>query len=497
VNLHDYLRVLRKRWPLVVATFGISVILGVLITADTTPRYASTLTFFVTTSNQGSAGDAYQGGLYSQQRVKSYADLLTSERLGAAVVGDLGLKMSPVDLVSRVGAIVVPDTVLLRVTVTDTDKAQSLRIAEALGRQFTRLVGQLETPPDAVAAPVKVEVVGGPRLEGKIAPRPLRNMGIAVALGLLLGVGLAILRETLDTTIRSTDALRDISGAPDLVTVAFDVTAKDSPLAVGDDGFSPRAEAFRQLRTNLKFVDVGRPLKILALVSAVPSEGKSTFAANLATTMAAQDGAKILLIEADLRRPKVADYLGVEGSVGLTNVLIGQVGIDDVLQPLGRNDLWVLPSGSIPPNPSELLASPRMHELLEELRSRYDLIILDSPALLPVTDGAVAASHADGSLLIVRHGHTTRAQVHKALDMLAAVDATVIGCGLNMVPGKGGDAYTYQYEYGYGDDTSHRPRLVDQLQEPKHLMPRRTDQPRTTAPRPGARPRRRGRAKVH
>ncbi|GAA3455353.1 polysaccharide biosynthesis tyrosine autokinase [Dactylosporangium matsuzakiense] len=495
MNLHDYLRVLRKRWPFVVITFAVAVVLGVLVTLNTTPRYASTLTFFVTTSNQGSAGDAYQGGLYSQQRVKSYADLLTSERLGQAVVDDLALPMSAVTLVSKVDAIVVPDTVLLRVTVTDTSRDQSLRIAQALGRQFTRLVGQLETPPDAAAAPVKVEVVGGPRLEAApVAPRPLRNMGIAVALGLLLGVGLAVLRETLDTSIRSAEALRDISGAPDLVTVAFDATAKDSPLAVGDAGFSPRAEAFRQLRTNLKFVDVGRPLKVLALVSAVPSEGKSTFAANLATTMAAQDGARILLIEADLRRPKVADYLGVEGSVGLTNVLIGQVGIDDVLQPLGRNDLWVLPSGSIPPNPSELLASPRMHELLEELKSRYDLIILDSPALLPVTDGAVAASHADGSLLIVRYGHTTRTQVNKALDMLAAVDATIIGCGLNMVPGKGGDAYTYQYDYGYGDDTSHRPRLVDQLEEAKHLTGR---QSAASSPRPAARPRRRSRAKVH
>lgn len=471
MELRDFIRVVRKHWWLVLVVMGIAVGAGAVVTIQTPPQYASSVTFFVTTSNRGDVTDAYQGGLFSQERVKSYADLLTSERLARAIADREKLDMSADEITKRISAIALPETVLLKATVTDGSRERADKIAKAMATEFVALIRTLETPPGALAPTVKVEVVGGPRLQLEpVSPRPVRNIGLAALLGLLLGLGLAVLREILDTTVKSQELLRELSGAPTLVTVAFDASAKKAPVVIEGSGHSARSEAFRQLRTNLQFVNVDRPLKALVLVSAVPGEGKSTTAANLAFTLA-QAGSRILLVEADLRRPKVAEYLGVEGAVGLTNVLVGQVELADVIQPWGRSGLFILPSGSTPPNPSELLASQTMTSLLETMREQFDLVVIDAPALLPVTDGALLAARADGALLVVRHGHTTRAQVTSAMAILDAVDAPLLGSVFNMAPRKGGDAYTYHYGYGYSDRTEARPRLVDQSPEVADAVP--------------------------
>jgi capsular exopolysaccharide synthesis family protein len=463
VELRDYVRMLRKQWLLISLVVGLALAGGAAFTLAATPQYAANVTFFVTTSGAGAGGvaDAYQGSLFSQQRVKSYVDLLGSERLAKAIVEKEGLTRTPADVASRITAVAVPDTVLLQATVTDSSPAQAQRIASAMSAQFIELVREFETPPGGRSATVKVEVIEGPQVgSSPVSPRPVRNLGMALVLGLMLGAGLAILRETLDTTIKTGDDLRKMVDVPTLATIAFDGNAKSAPLVAHGSAQGPRAEAFRQLRTNLKFLDVDRPLKAIVVTSAVPDEGKSTTTANLAITMA-QAGHKVLLIEGDLRRPKVVEYLGLEGAIGLTNVLVGQVDIDTVLQPWGRDGLWVLSSGSIPPNPSELLGSQNMAELMQVLRQRFDVILVDAPPLLPVTDAAVAAGTADGVLLVVRHGHATRAQVETAVETLRGVDAYLAGAVLNMAPAKGGDGYAYAY-----DD---RPGARQRLDEARHV----------------------------
>jgi len=229
-----------------------------------------------------------------------------------------------------------------------------------------------------------------------------------------------------------------------LAGVPYDTTAKTEPLLAGEAASSPRAEALRQLRTNLQFVDVDRPVKTLVVTSAVPGEGKSSTACNLAVLFA-ETGQQVLLIDADLRRPRLADYFGLEGAVGLTTILAGRAKTEDVLQRWGTG-LWVLPSGFLPPNPSELLGSQHMAELLEEFRATFDMVILDCPPLLPVTDGAVAAARADGALLLVRSGKTTSTQVTAAANALRSVDARLLGCVVNMVRSDHSDPYHY-YDY--------------------------------------------------
>jgi capsular exopolysaccharide synthesis family protein len=442
VDLKDVLRALRRSWWLVLAAAVTAVGIACGLTATAAPQYATSVTFFVSTPSDGVSA-AYQGGLFSQQRVKSYAELLRGERLARAVAEDGSLGLTPGQIQARTSARAVPETVLLQATVTDPDPARSEKVAKALAERFMALVETLETPPGGRTPTVKVEVVAGPLLDSvPVSPRPARNLALATLLGLLIGAAAAVLRETLDTTVKSAEALSALTTAPALAAIPFDATAKRKPLVMGGNAHSARAESFRQLRTNLQFVDVDRPVKAIAVTSAVPEEGKSTTAVNLAIAFA-EAGSRVLLVEADLRRPRIAEYLGLEGAVGLSNVLAGQVRVDEVLQQWGSHELHVLPSGFIPPNPSELLGSAAMAALLDHQRQSFDMVIIDTPPLLPVTDGAVVAVQADGALLVTRSGKTARVQVTRATAALSAVDARILGCVLNMQPGKTDTPYYY------------------------------------------------------
>ena len=235
--------------------------------------------------------------------------------------------------------------------------------------------------------------------------------------------------------------------------IVFDPDAPKHPLIVHVDPHSPMAEAYRQLRTNLRFIDVTSESRSIVFTSAVPHEGKSSVAANLAITLAAA-GSRTVLVEADLRQPMVAQYLGLEGAVGLTSVLIGSARLDDVVQSWGRPPgLDVLACGPIPPNPSELLGSMGMVNLIRELENRYEHVIIDSPPLLPVTDAAVLSKLTRGAVLVVGAGQVDRDQVSKALDALGAVGAPVLGIVMNRIPSRSLDSYSY-YGYGYGYGSS-------------------------------------------
>ena len=267
--------------------------------------------------------------------------------------------------------------------------------------------------------------------------------------GLLAGVLIAILREAMDTTIRTEPVLRAQADVAVLGVIPFDKSAKSSPLIAPGQVRSVRAEAFRQLRTNLQFLDIENPARVIVITSSGADEGKSTTAVNIAMSFA-DSGSKVLLIGGDLRRPRLSDYLGLERAIGLTNVLAGQVSVGDVLQ-TWKEGLTVLTSGSIPPDPSELLGGLVMKDLLRRLKSNFDMIFIDTPPLLPVTDAAVAARLADGVVVVVRSGKTTKAQLHTTLQKLQHVDAKIFGTVLNMVPTKGADAYGH-YGYGYISD---------------------------------------------
>jgi capsular exopolysaccharide synthesis family protein len=280
-------------------------------------------------------------------------------------------------------------------------------------------------------------------------PRPLLNLAAGVVGGLLLAAGLVALRETLDTTFKTSEALGAFTAMPGLATIPYDKNAPRQPL-ISTDGHSGRAEAFRKLRTNLQFSQVDDPPRIILVTSSVPGEGKTNIAMNLARSLAEAD-VSTCLVDADLRRPCVAPAFGLVQDGGLTTVLIGQARVEDVMQQVAGG-LSVLASGAVPPNPAELLASARMEEVLRELADMYDVVIIDTAPLLPVADTAGLASLTQGALLVVRAGKTNRDQVSTAKESLERVGARVLGTVFSMAPVPKGGRYGRYGAYGqYGE----------------------------------------------
>ncbi|HVH94332.1 MAG TPA: polysaccharide biosynthesis tyrosine autokinase, partial [Nocardioidaceae bacterium] len=359
MELRDYMKVVRRRWRVILTVLLIVVAVASIVTFRTTPEYQSRSRLFVSTTEQ-STSDAYQGGLFSIQRVSSYADLVNGQELAGRVVDDLNLDMEPSELSKEISATVVPDTVILEVSATDPQPRQAQLICQTVAKELTEFVNDLETPPGQRNAPIKASIVDSANLpESPVSPQPIRNLAVAIVLGLLLGIGLAVLRELLDTTVKGHDDIAAITDTPVLGGILFDSNAPKQPLLSDLPTHSPRMEAFRILRTNLQFVDVDRKMKVFVVTSSVPGEGKTSTASN--TALALQNaGQRTLLIDGDMRRPQLSTLFSLEGSVGLTSILLGRISLGDAVQEHRASGLHVLTSGSLPPNPAELLQSDAM-----------------------------------------------------------------------------------------------------------------------------------------
>lgn len=454
----DALRAVRKHWILVIVAVILGLCAGGYRVASATPKYMSSVDFFISTpaSNDASALAADQ---FATRRVNSYVRLAHSDKLADLIRNDTKLRVPSTSISREISASADLNTVLLKVRVVDLSKTRSLQIASSIATQFPAMVSQIDTV-GLKSENVRLTVVSGPRLSSfAIRPSKTVNLGLGLFVGLLIGIAIAVLRELLDTTIRNPEALRSVGGHPVLGTTPFDNAAKTEPLLIGGQVRSTRAESFRQLRTNLQFMNVDRPTRVIVVTSSVATEGKSTTSANLAL-MFAETGRRTLLIEADMRRPRVTEYLGLERSVGLSNVLAGQVDIEAVLQEWGEGNLSLLSGGTVPPNPSEILGSQGMVDLLAKLRDRFDVIIVDTPPLLPVTDAAVASVLADGVVVVVRFGKTTRAQLSSAIRSLEAVDARILGTVFTFTPARVSAAQGGYDGYGYYEDPSGPPTAV-------------------------------------
>ncbi|GIH71413.1 polysaccharide biosynthesis tyrosine autokinase [Sphaerimonospora thailandensis] len=438
-----YIRLVRRNWLFLLLSLLIGVGVAVVVTVNTPPKYPATISMLVSgDEKEGGVAAALQAGALSQQRVRSYATLLTSRR----VIGQIAAGRDVPELQANITAEVIPDTALLRATVTDTDPARAAQRANALGAAFTKLIDQIERPSPGSRPTVRVTVVDRAEIpRAPVSPKPSVNVALGVLLALFVGIGALTLRDRLDTSVKTSDELRQVAKIPVLGVIGYERDARRHPLILRGDGRSSRSESFRSLRTNLQFIGVDSQPKSLVVTSCLPNEGKSSTSTNLAITLA-QAGWRVILVDADLRRSRIADYLGIEGAVGLTDVLIEKAHLHEAVQAWGRPGLSVLPSGQVPPNPSELLGSKGMRAVLARLTQDYDMVILDAPPLLPVTDAAALGAVCDGALLVVRYGKTRREQVTRAVELLSSVNARLVGAVLNFTPVKQ-DGY-----YGYGYD---------------------------------------------
>ncbi len=451
MELTDYLTIVRKRWVSIVLVTVLALAGAIALSLISQPTYQASSQVFVSVSSAGTASDLLQGSAYSQNQVKSYTDLVTSPRVLAPVIEKLGLGVTPEVLAKSVTADSPLNTVLINITVTSTVPKSASDIANAIAESLGTQVAELEKPSSGAASPVKVSTVRTASVPLVAAsPKKVRNAALGLVLGLLLGFGIAVLREILDTKVRNEADVHKVTETSIIGTVHYDPDAPDHPLIVQTSPQSHRAESFRRLRTNLQFIDIADHPKTIVVTSSLPGEGKSTTSINLAITLA-DAGARVVLVDADLRRPSVAEYMGLEGEVGLTTVLIGRAAVLDVVQPWGNGQLHVLPSGQVPPNPSELLGSRSMVNLLEKLTQLYDIVLIDTPPLLPVTDAAILSKLTGGALLVVGADKLQRHQLADAMGSLETVGARVLGLVLNRVAKASSDSYMY---YDYSSDAA-------------------------------------------
>lgn len=458
MELRDYLRILHRNWVLILILTILGGAGGFGYAATQTPQYQSTTRLYVSVqadSADAATGDLVQGTTFARQIVASYVDVVTSALVLQPVIDELDLDMSVGSLASHVTAEAPLNTVNVNITVTSTGARQSAVLADAIAASLVEAVQTTLEPPvaDGASSPVRLTVVQ-PAVEPTtpFSPRVPVIVTVAALFGLVVAVLIAILRNALDTRVRTLLDLEQLTDAPLLGGIAYDPEAPKRPLIVQEDPRSPRSESFRALRTNLQFLNVEGGPKLFVVTSAGPGEGKSTTTANLAIALA-ETGARVALLDGDLRLPRIADYMGIEGGLGLTDVLIGRVEVADVLQKWGRGQLFVLPSGPVPPNPAELLGSVAMSQLLATLTEHFDYVIIDAPPLLLVTDAAVLSKFTRGALMVAASGKVKKQEFEGALRTLQTAGGKLVGVIMTMLPTRGPDSYGYG-AYAYGGDSA-------------------------------------------
>lgn len=447
MDLHDFVRLVRTRWVTICITAVVTLIGAIIYTVVTTPLYEASTRLFVSTTSGQTTNDLYQGNRLSQDRVLSYTELVMGTTLAQRTIDRLNLDMSAGELRENVVAKSKPGTVLINVSVVDESPVRARDIANALSDEFVAMVRELETPARGGTPEARVVVEQRATIPGSpVVPKPLRNIAMGFALGIMLGVGIAVLRGLLDNTVKDKEILEELTSSGVVGMVPFDKTRRQDPAITFEADSSPTAEAFRKLRTNLKFLSVDDPPRLIVVTSSVPNEGKSTTSINIALALAEADH-RVLLVDGDMRKPSLDKYLDVVGSAGFSTVLSGAASLDEVVQESKFPRLSILASGPIPPNPSELLGSTAAKKSLSEMRVRYDYVIIDTPPVLAVTDSSILSAEADGALILARAGKTKREQLTHAVETLNDVGAKILGTILTMVPTSGRSAYSYGYYY--------------------------------------------------
>jgi succinoglycan biosynthesis transport protein ExoP len=498
LELRHYLHVLRRRFPVVVLVMVLAVGAALAFDFTSTRIYSASAEVLLTTASSQTIFNNGQTTVDSVD-VPTQVTVMESSPIKSTVNRRLGADAGKVSSVSiaQVGLTNVIDATvespdpavakraadLYAQTYVATRRSQDVDSLLAAGnevqKKLTQIQGQINALPptagtdrttlaseydvfkqqlDQIQANAAVQS-GGAQVVGPaqvptspVKPQPIRDAALAGVLGLLLGVGLAFLAEYLDDKIHTTD---DVGRYGHGLTVLAEVPAvagwrdrKTTRVVSIRDSDSSAAEAYRSLRTSLQIIGLRRPVQTILVTSPMTSEGKTTTAVNLAVTMA-RAGRHVVLVDLDLRRPRIAQFFGLDPAPGFTSVLVGDAPLSEALARVSVAAsvpvVQVLTSGPIPPNPSELVGTTRVSELLASIVSFADLVIIDSPPLIPVTDALVLAGRVDGVLLVVGAGQTRRRHLGRATDLLQQAEAPILGAVLNATT-----AQHRGYGYGYG-----------------------------------------------
>jgi capsular exopolysaccharide synthesis family protein len=457
MELRDYLRGLRRHWLAILLMTGVGVGAAYGWVLLQTPVYEATASGLV----QGKTADA-DGVLVSNEnaaraKVPTYLDMAGWKQVAQHAIDELGLSESLESVAARVTVENPPNTAIIRFTARAGSPQGAAELAQAWINAVSATIEEVDSGDGSTVISIySAESAAVPTVP--VFPDTRTALIVGGVLGLGAGIAFALVRTASDRRVRVTDDVEGHLHLPVVGTIPVSPALTTDVLTdLGDRSF-PVAEGLRTLRTNLRFMDVDNPPRKIVVTSPLASDGKSTIACNLALTLA-RSGEPVILIDGDLRRPTVARNFGLPSGAGLSDVLSERALIGDVLQrtPLDAN-LLILAAGTIPPNPSEVLGSTRMRQLLDDL-ARHATLIIDAPPLLTVTDGAVLAHQADGALIVVSVGKTNYDFVERALGALDKARARALGIVLNKVPMKGVDSSpyateAYKREYTHDDEAA-------------------------------------------
>jgi len=509
LELRDYLSVLKRRHKVVILTVVLVVGAGIVASVIQQPIYAASSKVLIRLNQAESPFDQGTGYVDPARSLATEIEILRSQLVAEQVRGVLGSAppisaraIGETDVVQITAQSSDPKRAALvantyaksyievrRKQAVDNLLAAGEQIQDritTLQEQITALDRQVAVPPTDATAVARDSLseqrlnlvqqqglfkqtldkltvtanlaTGGVQPAGDavvptvpVKPRPMRTAVLAAAVGLMLGVGLAFLAEYLDDSIKTREDLERLAAPVPVIGVIPAVGGwkeRDQVRLVSlTDAASPSAEAYRTLRTAIQFVALDRPMGIVQVTSTNASEGKTTTLANLGVALA-KAGQRVILVCCDLRRPRLHEFFGLSNEVGFTSMLLGNAPISRALQPVpGVPRLRMLASGPLPPNPSELLASGRTKEVFIALKGEADIVLIDCPPVLPVTDALVLFRHVDATLMVFSAGTTTQKHAATAIAMAQQMNAPLVGMVLNGVPTTAG--YASQYAYGY------------------------------------------------
>ena len=462
INLRMVLKLLRHNLPLVLSTTLVGLVSLVTLSFMSTPQYSSGVQLFVSTpANALDLSSLSQGSTFSQQRVKSYADIINGPLTLIPVIKKLNLQMTAHELSQHISAKATESTVLIEVQVSTPDPILSANIANAVGVEFSKTASQLEFGDSTNGIHVTVVRDAIPSTTPS-SPRYTLNMLVGVVLGFIFGLILCFIKYYFNSTVKNVDHIGDYQL---LSAIGFDSEADTNPLITSINKYSARTESFRQLRTAIMHKKGLLPKKsskltgyVVSFTSSVPGEGKTTTCINLALSMVAS-GERVLFIEADLRRPTANKYFATNlTSKGLSELLNSNRSTssfyNEIIKLDPKTKLNLVASGKIPPNAGELLISDKFSSFMEYCRSKFDYILIDTPPLLPVSDALAMSRLSDGVVIVVHAGKTRTAQLEGVTSRLESINSEVLGIVLNKIPEDARDYedYGYRYEsssYGY------------------------------------------------
>ncbi len=447
-SLKELFGVVRKRlWLLVLAAItlaGIAVGFSIL----QTPTYEASIRILISQEGEPSGNPGSLEGEVSglQQLTQTMTEAVNRPPITGAVIEQLGLQTTSEDLQKNLNVEQVRATQFIQVSYKDTNPVRVQQVANAVGDEFSNQISEVSPTSNSMRATVleRAEVPDEP-----VSPDPVRNGLVALAIGAMLGVVLAFLLEYLDESWRSREEVERTSGVPTFGIIP-EYWAAEGLVTIREPG-SAAAEAYRSLRTNLLHAAVDASPKVVVFTSPGPREGKSTTCANLGVTLA-QTGRNILVLDCDFRKPELHRYFGLHKKWGLVDMLAEGSSLREFWEEPVEG-LKVLPAGSVPPDPAELLDSRRFSELLAGVREEFDYVLLDVSPVEVVSDAAILAAQSDGVLLVLDGQKTSKASVRQSVRSLEAIGASILGTVVNKVSADKSSSYG---GYGYNREASRK-----------------------------------------